>query len=1125
MTFEEWLEEVGLPHCAPALIENGIDFDVAPGLSESDLRSLGLNLGDTRRLLKALTKLAQTVAVSPGGAVTVIDVAPKPVHAGQDERRQLTVMFCDIVGYTDLAHRLDPEELKGIIREYRKVCRRVVARWDGHVAQYLGDGVMVYFGWPVAHEDDAERCVRSALDIVEAVKCVRSTGALAVRIGVATGPVVVGEASEGADGGDELAVGETPSRATRLQELAGADEVVIGPITRRLVGNTFQLSDLGAHALKGIVQPVQAWRVHAVRRTEGRFDAARGGRTLTALVGRNEEVEQLLRHWHSARRGKGRVVLLSGEPGIGKSRLTQVLRERLAGEPHSSLRYQCSPFRVNSALYPIIEQFEFAAGFAREDTAQQKLAKLKAVLAGTQKQRAEAAPLIAALLSLATDDDWALGLSPRRRKGKLLEVLVAQLEARSRRQPLLIVFEDAHWIDPTSQELLDVMVPQLRTMRVLLVLTHRPEYKPHGYEHAHVATMPLTGLPRNLSTELVGEVTQGKALPPEVLKQIVDHAEGYPLFIEELTQAVLESPILREENDRYTLLKPLPDMAIPTTLNASWLIERLGRRARVRELAQIGACIGREFSFELLEAVSPYKGQELTEELERLTATGLVLRRGTPPDAVYTFKHALVQDAAHASLLKSKQRVRHAQIAEALEMSMRDSAGKEPEVLAHHHTEAGHLTEAIPLWRTAGEAALTRVALQEAVRYLEKGLAVVGDLPHSAGRDSLELSLRKPLHTALLQWRAWASSKVADNATEILALARSQGDQRSLLIGLWGMWTCTLTQGRVAKAPEWAGQLLREGSARGDLDMQILGHRSSMFSHFYLGELHKANDHGNKALGLYDPSRAARGIELVGNDTRTAVGVCTTQAIWMLGYPDRAVQLCDQKDADARRLGHPFDTGWALTWGAYVLDYRREPERLLAKANEAERLARQQSIPVLYEALVPVGQGLARLRMGQLAESIALLRSGIKAWNGFGGHLNVPYMKSALAEAVALQGDIDAGLRLIEECLEQIEGPEGRERVWLPEVRRLKGWMLLCQGKCAEAETELRASIECAREQEARSWELRSSTTLARLFAAAGRRDDARDLLEPIYNWFTKVNEGLETHDLKAARALLDDLR
>lgn len=1120
--FLEWLGHVGLTHCAQALIENGIDFDVAPGLTESDLRSFGLNLGDSRRFLQALTKLGgQKTAAASGDGVAVIDIASTPIHVALDERRQLTVMFCDLVGYTELAQRLDPEELKGMIRAFRKACSKVVSYYDGYIAQYLGDAVMVYFGWPGAHEDDAERCLRSALDIVQAVRGLGFADALAVRIGVATGPVVVGEASRDGNGEDGLAVGETPNRAARLQGLAGADEIVIGPTTRRLVGNTFEVADLGVHPLKGIVQPVHAWRVHAVLRSAGRFDAAHGEVTLTALVGRDEEVALLLRHWHWARSGEGQVVLLSGEPGIGKSRLTQVLRERLKGQPYTALRYQCSPFRLNSALYPIIEHIEFAAGFAREDTPEQKLDKLETMLVGSQAKRTESAPLFAALLSLPTDRYPSLGLSPRRQKEKTLEVLFGQVEALSRLQPLLMVFEDAHWLDPTSQELLDLMVPRLRALRILMVITHRPEYTPHGREYQHVATMALRGLPQQLGSELVGKVTLGKALPPEVLEQIVARADGVPLFIEELTTSVLESRFLREENDRYTLLGPLPALAIPTTLNAL-LIERLGRRAGVRELAQIGACIGREFSYELLAAVSPYKGGEFEEELQRLTGTGLVFRRGTPPDATYTFKHALVQDAAYDSLLKSKRQQVHAQIAEALETAFRDRVANEPELLAHHHTQAGHLTEGIPLWRKAGESALTRVALQEAVACLQKGLAIVDRLTPSEQRDSLELSLRVPLHTARLQWQAWAAPDVGVNATAILHLAKSQDNSRSLLIGLWGMWVSTLTQGRVAEAPAWAERLLAEGSTRGEIDMQILGHRGSMFSHFYLGELHEANAHGNRALDLYDPTRAGRWIELVGNDVRSAVGVCTSQALWMLGHPDRAAQVSDQKDADARRLGHPFDIGWALTWGAYVFDYRREPEKLLARANEAERLARDQSIPILCNALVPVGQGLARLRLGELSESISLLRRGIGAWNAAGGHLNVPYMKSALAEALARQGDVGAGLQLIEECLEQIERPGWNERVWLPEVLRLKGWMLIREGRLAEAEAELGASIDCARRQEARSWELRSSTTLADLLAADGRRDAARDLLSPIYNCFT---EGLETHDLKAARSLLDELR
>jgi tetratricopeptide (TPR) repeat protein len=552
------------------------------------------------------------------------------------------------------------------------------------------------------------------------------------------------------------------------------------------------------------------------------------------------------------------------------------------------------------------------------------------------------------------------------------------------------------------------------------------------------------------------------------------------------------------------------------------LNERLGRRPGVRELAQIGACIGREFSHELLAAVSPLSGGHFEEELEQLIATGLVFRRGIAPEAVYTFKHALVQDAAYEKLLPTTERRWHGQIAKVLETTFPERASNEPELLARHYTKAGHPNQAIPLWRKAGEAAFARFALQEAVGYLNSGLEIVRTVQPPEDPDSSELSLRMPLHSALLQWHGWAAPDVGANAKVIVDLAEKLERPQSLLIGLWGMWVSTLTQGYVEDAPKWAQRLLAEGTSRGEIDMQILGHRGSMFSHFYLGELREADAHGQRALELYDPSRAGRWIELVGNDVRTSVGVCTSQAIWMLGYPDRAARISDQKDADARRLGHPFDTGWALTWGAYVFDYRCEPEQLLARAGEADRLGREQKLPVLYNALVPIGMGYARLRMGELSEAISLLRRGIGAWNAAGGHLNVPYMRAALAEALVRQGNVAAGLAEIEKCLEQIGQKGWNERVWLPEVLRLKGWMLMLQGKLAEAEAELSGSLYWARRQEARSWELRSSTALAGLLASQGERDAARDLLSPIYNWFT---EGFDTHDLKAARALLEELR
>lgn len=500
---------------------------------------------------------------------------------------------------------------------------------------------------------------------------------------------------------------------------------------------------------------------------------------------------------------------------------------------------------------------------------------------------------------------------------------------------------------------------------------------------------------------------------------------------------------------------------------------------------------------------------------------GLIYRRGTPPDVTYTFKHALVRDAAYETLLWSKRPGLHKQIADALEKEFPQSVANKPELLAHHRAQAGDLTAAIPLWRSAGESALARVALPEAVAYLKEGLAII---EHSADRDRLELSLREPLHSALLQWRGWASPEVGANAKAILELAERQGRPQSVLVGLWGMWINTITQGRVAESLDRARRLLAEGNQSGNVDLQILGHRASLSSHFYLGELNEALAQRDKVLALYDTERAQRWRELTGNDVRTAAGVFSSQALWMLGYPDQAAQMSDRKDADSRRLGHPFDIGWALTWGTYVFDYRCEPDRLLARVREADRVGREQSIPMLHKVLVPAGEGLAMLRMGQLPEAIRLLERGIKGWHDTGGHLNLPYLKSALAEARARQGDVETSLSLLDECLHQIE--KWGERVWRAETLRLKGWVLMRQGRRQEAEKQLWDSIECARYQQARSWELRSSTTLAELFIERDDRAGARKLLRDIYDWFKgEGKEGLDTHDLKAARALLEDIR
>jgi tetratricopeptide (TPR) repeat protein len=588
-----------------------------------------------------------------------------------------------------------------------------------------------------------------------------------------------------------------------------------------------------------------------------------------------------------------------------------------------------------------------------------------------------------------------------------------------------------------------------------------------------------------------------------------------------MTKAVLEAGS-ETAAARAIAAVPSPALAVPASLYASLMarLDRLGGPAK--ELAQIAAAIGREFSHALLASVVHRPEAELELALDRLIAAGLLFRQGAPPHATYLFKHALVQEAAYGTLLREPRRALHGRIAETLEDQFADIVERRPELLARHCTEAGLIEKAAYLWGKAGQRSLGLVALAEAVAYLQEGLAMVERLPPSVDRDSIELALREPLHAARLQWRGWASREVGVNATAIFNLAQRQGRSQSLLVGLWGMWINTITQGRIAETPHWAQRLLTEGNESKNVDLQILGHRANVSSHFYLGELSEALEQRDKALALYDPKRAARWRELTGNDVRTAVGVFSSQALWMLGYPDQASRMTEQLDADSRQLGHPFDIGWAATWGAaYVFDYRREPDRSLARIHEADRIGREHSIPVLYEVLVPMDEGLAMLREGQLRAAISLLERGIEGWRARGGYLNLPYLKSALAEALSLQGNTEGGLRLLDECLDQIERPGWHERVWLAEILRLKGWVLMRQGRRPEAETQLRASIECARRQQARSWELRSSKTLAELLIECGQRDAARQLLAPIYDWFT---EGFDTLDLKEAKALLDEL-
>jgi len=1101
-TIDEWLRSIGLGKYLQLFIDNDIAFNVLPHLTEEDVDGLNLPIGARRRVLVELKKLADRFAQR---------------YVDDSEVRYLTVVFCDLVGSTELFRKLDLEERKNVLNAYRLACDPIVARYEGDVENYAGDGIRIFFGLPVAHEDDARRSVHAGLDMIEAVQRIPFSPQLAVRIGIASGPVVVER--EHKDAAGSRAYGEALHLAERLQGVAQPNQVVVSAATQRLLGSTFELEDLGPNSLKGFIEPVPAWRVVGIGRTPSRFEAIRSHFALTPLIGRAAEIEMLAQCWQAACNGQGRVVLISGDPGVGKSRMTRALSERIEGGTNAALQYQCSPFHTRSALHPVIQQIEITAGFSRDDTAHQKLDKLLAILppgGGSEERYA----LLAATLGLPAERFSRLNMSPRRQKDRTLQMLVEQVEAMSLEKPVLMVFEDVHWVDPTTKEALDILIERVRSVAVLVLITFRPEFTPPWAGLPHVASIMLDRLDRIRSQEMVRMVANQTTLSRPVMERITERADGVPLFIEELTRSVLEAGTLGNAEVNAGQGVSTSGALIPATLQES-LLARLDRLSREKHILQIAACIGRAVPYRLLARISAFEDEALSLALERLTDAGIVFSNGNPGEATYTFKHALLQDAAYESLLKSRRQRIHAEIAEAYEEDLRLGASIPPEILAHHYTESRNLDAAIPMWRQAGELAMRNVAYLESVSHFRRGLELLSLREPGCHRDELELSIRQPLNGSLIASQGWAAEDVKENAAAILRIAEHGHSPQSLLVGLYGVWISTLTQGHVADALGWAERLLAEGRTTGDLDLHVLGHTACMITYFYLGQLRDAQEHGVQADALYDPSRAERWVQLTGHDTRSVYLGWRAHWTWMLGYPDQAAVLSDQKDAHARSLDHALDLGYALTVGAYPLDYRCEPEALFRRVREADRIGREHAIPVLYEVMVPQVEGLARLRAKQFSQAIVLLREGIEHWKRLNGGTRLPYLQAALAEALFMQGEHGLALETVDKALAQIEDPTCQERCHLAEVLRVRGWILMQLGRDDEAEDCLRRSIEWAREQHAKSWELRSATTLATLLVRRGQPSFARDLLSPVCNWFT---EGLDTHDVKVASKLLKSL-
>jgi class 3 adenylate cyclase/tetratricopeptide (TPR) repeat protein len=905
----DWLEKLGLGQYAPRFAENDINFAILSDLTDQDLKELEVSsLGHRRQLLRAIAELNTVEKGAPKLApATAAPDAPQPNDGA--ERRQLTVMFCDLVGSTALSARLDPEDMREIVGAYHRSCAEQITKAGGFVAKYMGDGVLAYFGYPEAHEHDAERAVLAGLALVEALpKLSTMAGSpLQVRVGIATGLVVVGDLIGSGEAQERGVVGDTPNLAARLQALADPNMVIIAAGTRRLLGNLFEFEDLGAKDLKGIAGPVRAWAALRASSAEGRFEALHTT-GLTELVGREEELDLLLRRWSRAKRGEGQVVLLSGEAGIGKSRLTAALLDHLSGEAHTRLRYFCSPQHTDSAFYPIIGQMERAAGLAHDDKPRAKLDKLDAVLAQNSTSQEDAA-LFAEMLSLPNDGRYPkLELAPAQRRQRTLEALTSQLAGLARQQPVLLIFEDAHWVDPTSLEVLGRIVDRIKTLPAQLIVTSRPEFNAPWVGQSHVTSLTLNRLGEREAATIVAHLAGNKALPADVMVEIVERTDGIPLFVEEMTKAVLEKE--SEGAARRTVAAvPSPALAVPASLHAS-LMARLDRLGQAKEVAQIGSAIGREFSHPLLAAVARKSEAELGSALERLVQTGLLFRQGVPPQASYLFKHALVQDAAYGTLLREPRRSLHARIAETLESQFAETAESQPETLARHCTEAGLIEKAATLWGKAGLRSLERSALVEAVEQLRRALAQIASLPSAPALRREEVKLQVAIIAPLIHLKghnAPETKAAAERAYQLLEKAEALGeplnDPLLLFSVLYNLWGATLMHFNGDALRDLAAQFLMFAERQRSPTPRMIGYRMMGTSLIWLGRIREGMIHLDQALKLFEPAaHRALGVRF-GQDIRVSILYYRSMALWALGYPDAALENAKRAVDEAREIG------------------------------------------------------------------------------------------------------------------------------------------------------------------------------------------------------------------------------
>lgn len=1085
MDVTQWLRSLGLAQYEQAFRDNAVDADILPRLTGDDLKDIGIHaVGHRRKLLDAIAQLDHS-----------------PVHradvGAEAERRQLTVMFCDLVDSTALASGLDPEEYRAVLSAYHAACSRTVAECGGYVAKYMGDGVLAYFGYPQAHEDDAVMAVRAGLALAEAVASVpvpSGVDPLRARVGIATGVVVVGDLVGAGAAQERSVVGETPNLAARLQTLAAAGAVVIAPATRRLLGSGFNLADLGPQHLKGFAAPIDAWQVLGARVVESRFEAHGPGDT--PLIGRVEELRLLAQRWEQTKGGGGQVAWVSGEAGIGKSRVAREFRDHVRPELHTNVQCQCSPFFSNSPLHPFVERIERDAGFWQDDTSDERLGKLESLLAHATDEVLTIAPVFAAMLSLPTDDRYGPSpYDPGQQRELTMEALIGYLLGLSRLRPLLLLVEDAHWSDPTTLEVLERLVDRIRSERVLLLITARPEFSPGWRERPGVTLIPLAGLSQRQTADLAEAVAGRVELPADVFRQILARTDGVPLFVEELTKAVIE----RESG------------AVPTTLHDS-LMARLDRVPAAKAVAQQASVIGREFTYDMLAGINPQSDPGLRAALRQLVSAGLISMRGTPPEATYTFKHALVRDAAYGSLLKSRRQELHAWIAEVLEQGYPDAVARQPELVAHHLSEARLPERAVIYWQRAADDAARRQAHQEAIAHCRLGLEMVSLIPDPGLRDRRELRLQVRLGNSATSAKGYSAPEVGTSLYRARDLCTALGDEGLMHPILVGLFFFHANKAELRTAERLGIELLALGDAQKDHVLQVDGHKALLNARYKLGKFVEAQEHFERGTRLYeeDPWPAAL-IEQF-DDPGPHLLVIGGCVLWIRGHPDRARRAVADAIALGYRGGHHLSTAHAVHMSGHLAELMDDWESV-RKANEATMaLTTEWGLSGLRNQ-VALRERLVAVALHDDPEQIEYKRRHPQP--GFAR----PLHDGVLAQAYCRRGAPEEGLQVIEESLAWAE--DTGSQFFDAELHRIRAGLLLRMQRMDKAEQSYRKALEVAQEQGARMWALRAACELAQVLRDQGRQAEAHDLLAPIHGWFT---EGFDVDDLQRAKALLEGL-